>query len=133
MTIASDVICSDCKAPLVDGDPLAEPRYACPECGSIKRTIGIGVSEDVPVRDGLGMKAKRPGTKRPYIEAKSGPSYSHKFDKHVHRDTLINRDNNFYSETVTDYETGEVIHHNAEPLSDHVDHGYAKFKKSGNK
>ena len=65
------------------------------------------------VRDGLGFKAKRPGARRPFIETKSVPSQSHRLGKLVHRETLIDRDNDYYRETVTDYETGEVIHHDA--------------------
>jgi|TARA_B110001450_G_C17324859_1_gene360958 hypothetical protein len=33
-----------------------------------------------------------------------------------------------YKEKVTDRETGEVIHHSEEPLSDHFGHGSAKFR-----
>ena len=67
--------------------------------------------------------------KRPYVESKSMPSHSHRLGKVVHRETLIDRDNNLYRETVTDYESGAVIHHDEEPLSDHIEHGYAKFKR----
>jgi len=34
-----------------------------------------------------------------------------------------------YLETVTDYESDEVIHHCEEPLSVHQNHGSAKRKK----
>lgn len=114
---------------LREGDPVANPRYPCPACGSARRTCNAEVAEAVTVRDGLGFKAKRPGARRPFIETKSVPSQSHRLGKLVHRETLIDRDNDYYRETVTDYETGEVIHHDAEPLSDHFGHGDAKFKK----
>jgi hypothetical protein len=43
---------------------------------------------------------------------------------------VIDRDNNRYFEMVTDYESGEIIHHCEEPLSEHQGHGSAKPKKS---
>jgi hypothetical protein len=49
--------------------------------------------------------------------------------KLVHREQIIDRDNDRYFERVTDYETGEVIHMNEEPLSKHVLRGTAKPKK----
>ena len=127
----SDTICSDCKT-LLSVDILFKlPRVPCPECGSTRRTVNAEITESVTVREGLGMKARRPGGKRPYVEAKSMPSQSHRLNKLVHRETLIDRDKDVYRETVTDYESGEVIHHQAEPLSEHVGHGLAKVKKTG--
>ena len=87
------------------------------------------IEEAKTLRDGLGMKAKRPGEKRPFIEDKAMPSFSHRLGKHVLREQVIDRDNNRYFEKVTDYESGEIIHHNEEPLSEHRGHGTEKVKK----
>ena len=122
--------CSDCGQPLTSATNEAEARVPCPRCGSTKRTINVSIIESVVVRDGLGMKAKRPGQKKPYVESLSMPSHSRKTGKAVHHERLIDRDNNRYEEKVTDYETGEVIHHHVEPLSEHVGHGSAKPRKA---
>ena len=121
--------CSDCGQPLASATTETEARVPCPRCGSTRRTINVSIVESVVVRDGLGMKAKRPGQKKPYVESISMPSHSRRTGKAVHHERLINRDNNRYEEKVTDYETGEVIHHQAEPLSEHVGHGSAKRKQ----
>ena len=46
---------------------------------------------------------------------------------------VIDKYKNEYKEKVTDPDTGEVVHHNEEPLSEHYGHGYAKFKKEDDK
>jgi hypothetical protein len=69
--------------------------------------------ESLVVRDGIGVKAKRLGQKKPY----------------VHRQRVIDRDNDRYFEKITDYDTGEIIHYCEEPLSQHINHGSAKSKK----
>ena len=122
--------CSDCGQPLVSEATEAEVREPCPSCGSTRQTINVSIVESVVARDGLALKAKRPGQKKPYVETISMPSHSRRTGKVVHRERLIDRDNNRYEEKVTDYETGEIIHHQAEPLSEHVGHGSAKLKKT---
>ncbi len=42
----------------------------------------------------------------------------------------LNKKSDSYSETVTNPETGEVIHHCAEPLSGHRGHGSARSAKN---
>lgn len=43
---------------------------------------------------------------------------------------IIDRENDWYEEVVTDPETGEVIHRCAERLSEHTGRGSAKCGKS---
>ena len=76
------------------------------------------------------VKAKHSGDRKPHVELKIGPSHSHALSKPVDHTRLIDRGNDFYRETVTDYESGEVIHQTVEPLSEHVGHGSAKSNKS---
>jgi hypothetical protein len=89
----------------------------------------VFIVESVTLRDGLGMKAKRPGEKRPHIETKAVPDHSKSRDKIVHREQIIDRENDRYFERVTDYESGEVIHECKEPLSQHLGHGADKKNK----
>lgn len=86
--------------------------------------------ETLIARDGYGLKAKRSGQKKPYVEDMSMPVYSHSRGKHVHKERVIDRDSDRYVEKITDYETGEVIHHCEEALSQHQGHGDAKRKKN---
>jgi hypothetical protein len=107
----------------------ADHRIPCEKCGSVKRTIHVSIEETVVARDGLEVKARRAGEKKPYVEGRGIPSHSRKLDKVVHHQRLIDRDKNLYRETVTDYESGAIIHHCEEPLSQHRGHGSAKPKK----
>lgn len=130
-TQSNSVECSDCGAVIdVSGD-TADHRVPCAKCGGVKRTIHDSVDERVVVRDGFEVKARRAGEKKPYVEDRGIPSHSHRLDKVVHHQRLIDRDKDIYRETVTDYESGEIIHHCEEPLSQHRGHGSAKPKKGG--
>jgi ribosomal protein S27AE len=127
MSVSTDTIkCSDCGT-IVDGcNDTPEQRTRCGKCGSTKRTHQCSITETVIARDGIGMKAKRTGEKKPYIEDLAKPDYSKSLDKLVYRERIIDRDNDQYYEKLTDYESGEVIHHCKEPLSQHQGHGAAK-------
>ena len=123
------VECSDCGALIDTESDTPENRTPCSVCGKNGRTFNVFIEETIILRDGLGVKAKRPGESRPYVEDKAMPSFSHRLGKHVLREQVIDRDNNRYFEKITDYESGEIIHHNEEPLTEHRGHGTAKVKK----
>lgn len=124
MTDTSDSIeCIGC------GKQLNESDAVCPDCGDTRRVISVSITEKVTIYEGLGVKGKRPSQKKPFIEEKAGPSFSHSRQKHVHRVMTIDRDNDRYMEKVTDYQSEEVIHHCDEPLSKHRGHGSAKGRK----
>lgn len=132
MKASADTIeCADCGAEVDGSDDTPEQRITCSRCGSTKRNYHVSVSATVIARDGIGMKAKRPGEKKPYIEDLSAPDHSRSLGKLVHRARVIDRANDKYFEKITDYESGEVIHHCEEPLSQHQGHGSAKPKKDG--
>jgi hypothetical protein len=128
---AETIVCGDCGAPLNDALPSDDPtqRKPCASCGSIKRNYHMFIIESVTLRGGLGMKAKHLGEKRPHIETKDFPNHSTSRDKLVHRELIIDRENDRYYERVTDYESGEVIHECEEKLSQHLFHGTDKKNK----
>ena len=57
------------------------------------------------------------------IEQLIGDDLHRKSGKWYKKARVIDRENDKYLETVTYPETGEVIHHCEEPLSDHFGHG----------
>lgn len=122
------IICSNCNLTIDLADDFDQQK-PCTSCGSIKKTFFVSINEKVTLRDGLGLKAKRPGDKRPYVESLNIPDYSARLNKVVHKTRVIDRDNDRYSEAVIDYDSGEIIHHSDEPLSQHRNHGSAKLKK----
>lgn len=117
--------CSDCSAQ-IDLAAAGLPATPCPSCGSINRTHDVHVAETVKMIDGFGVKGKRPGVKKPLFEMKDMPSMSTRLGKLMRREQHIDRENDQYHERVSDYETGEVIHEQREPLSQHVNDGSAK-------
>lgn len=77
----------------------------------------------------LGFKAKGQGTGKLYIEGKSGDDLQRENGKWMKKERIIDRENDHYREVVTDPETGKVIQHCDEPLSQHRGHGSAKKKR----
>lgn len=120
------IICSDCGALIDSSLDNSEFRASCTICGRNRRTYSASITESVIARDGIGVKAKRAGAKRPFVEDTSRPDFSRSLKKSVHLERVIDRDNDRYFEKVTDYETGEVVHHCEEPLSKHRGHGTDK-------
>jgi len=130
MTDTKDTVkCANCGASIDCIGDTPDHRAPCMNCGSRKRIYSISINEKMVMRGGIGMSVKRPGGKRPYIEDRSVPDFSKSREKLVHREQVIDRDNDRYLERVKDYESGEVIHHCEEPLSEHRGHGSAKAKK----
>lgn len=122
--------CADCQSPLNTSEDTPERRAPCPKCGSTRQSHDLSADlEGSGARIGMGIKAKHLGQKKPHVELKIGPSHSHKLNKPVEHERLIDRANDRYFEKITDYELGEVIHHCEEPLSQHQGHGNAKPKK----
>ena len=122
------VQCGNCGRDL-DETPSEPNRTACPNCNSFRRAITISVVDEIQIKEQIGMKVKDPTSTtrgKITIEQLCGDDLHRKSGKWYKKVRVIDRENNRYLETVTDPETGEVIHHCEEPLSDHFGHGTAK-------
>jgi hypothetical protein len=120
------VKCAECGTPIDESRDPPEHRTPCANCGSTHRHLSVSVTIAAVAYDGLGVKGKRSDQKRPYFEEFSRPEYQRNLQKTVHRQRSIDRDQDKYAEKITDYDTGEIIHHCEEPLSHHRGHGSAK-------
>ena len=60
---------------------------------------------------------------------KVGASYSTSRKRWMDLRRLVDRNGGVYRETVTDPQTGKIVHHCDEPLSRHRDHGSAKTRR----
>ena len=130
MTKTDDITeCAKCGNAVESDYDVVQDRQPCQNCGSIIRKYKVTISEDINMRDGYGIKGKRPGKRKPFIEEVSTPDYSYSKEKNVHKHRIIDRDNDKYFEKITDYQSKEIIHYCEEPLSQHFGHGSAKFKK----
>jgi len=89
----------------------------------------------VSVTDQIRLKERlKIGVKRPSFAARGHICIEQLMCDDLYRNTgkwrkrvrVIDRENNRYLETITDPDTGEVVHHCEEPLIDHRGHGSAK-------
>lgn len=123
------VKCSDC------GTVYSDAQSKCPQCGSIHRIVEISLE---PVAIELRMKVEQVQGKNPHLPSRKKKRWE-VIDKdtiqrgdgktRVHHFQYKDRDLDIYEETVTDLETGEIIHACKEPLSEHIGHGSDKFSK----
>ena len=118
-----DVYCKNC------GEKLSENDRICPNCGSKKRKIILQVKEELTFHDQIKGKGKIKSIKKPIKEFKVGDDFHKKSKKWNHREMYIDRKNDEYEEIIKNKDTGEIIHECKEPLSQHVGHGSAKYKK----
>lgn len=125
-TKCKDVYCRDCGAEIID---LKAP---CPKCGSVHKKVAAHIKTSIGINfhlDRIRCKNKDFPKKeawdlidRDEIRGDDGSTIVHKY-----RD--INRVDDKYVEVITDKKTGKIIHSCKEPLSKHIGHGRAKFKK----
>ena len=59
-------------------------------------------------------------------ELRSGDDLWRIKNKWMNKSRVIDWKNNRYRDTITDPQTGEVVHHREEPLDEHQGHGSAK-------
>ncbi len=97
--------------------------------GPSEKTIAIVVHEEVSAKDGMKLALRKKGMKRPLVERISMPDSSRDTGNPVHIERLIDRQNDRYSESVTDQATKAVIHECEEPLSSHTSHGSARKRR----
>lgn len=122
--------CGSCGALVDESLDKLEARRPCSECGSTARTFSVSIEEAITLRSGLGFKHRRPGYRKPLAEDFTRPETAKNTGASVERKMLVDRQNDRYIETVTEYETGAVSHHCDEKLSEHTGHGSAKNSKA---
>lgn len=100
----------------------------CPQCGGTKRIINMVVVDKIVFHDSIQGRLKRiiNGKIKVIHKQKIGDSYHRDTKKWNFRKMIVDLLNNRYVETITDKETGEIIKHTDEKLSDHIGHGSAK-------
>jgi hypothetical protein len=120
-----NVQCGGCGV-AVAGMAHQPDRTRCPRCGSTSRQINLSITEEIHLKEQLGMKAKDPGLpgkRKIRIEQLVGDDLHRNSGKWLKKVRIIDRENNRYFEEVVDPDSGEVMHRCEEPLSDHYGHG----------
>jgi len=109
--------CPRCKVPVV-ATAVSGSSAKCPACGVALHFKSL--TAEVLVSGHLFRRARHPGTKANYdVQLEDGSSF-HRKSLRWHRLTrIIDRLHDRYYEHVTDAETGSVVRHIDERLSDH--------------
>lgn len=124
-------LCAACGIPIDEpSSTLPADRNPCPSCGSLVRTFNVHVQETLTIREKIGMKQKRPGHKKPIYESVSGDDLYLATGQWNKLTREIDRENNNYKEVISNPESGEVLRHCEEPLTEHFGRGSAKQKPS---
>lgn len=105
--------------------PVGE-RPCCPRCGSTSRRFGIHLEGIVELKSQLGLKARSPGERKPFFEQRTGDDLFRKARRWMVLNRIIDRRRNRYFESVEDPETGAVLRHVDEKLTDHRGRGSAR-------
>ena len=125
--VTRSITCKDCGTQLAEPPNDLEATPApCPACGSTARLIQVGIRNEVTFKSKLGLKGRRTGSRKPFLEAVLGDDLFRKLGKWMKLERVIDRDNDHYIERVTDPTTGQVVHECDEPLSKHTGHGSAR-------
>lgn len=109
--------CSRCGEPITD---LSEPREPCEKCGSTLRTAHATLTISAKANVYIKSHSKhRDGGSKVVRELIEGDDYHRKSGKWNVMRRLIDRTKNWYEEIFYDRETSEIVHHTAEPLTEH--------------
>lgn len=119
--------CVNCDAVLYE--PIGEPREPCPLCKDTRRRFDVAIRDTIAFHEHTHIKGKRAGSNKIAFDSRSGASYYRKGEIWHHLVRHIDRENNRYVETITVLATGELVHHVAEPLTDHVGHGSDRHRE----
>lgn len=115
-------------------DASAQQNLFCSECGSPKESrfcgkcqketpnlIKIFISETVKARESIGLKQKRPGFRRFVRRIFQGwrPSKDPRLSEGIDAEIVIDKEKNEYHQIIRDARTGEILHQEHEPLTEH--------------
>jgi hypothetical protein len=127
------VSCGNCKLVLNEiSDIPFDKRIPCPCCGSTSRAYEMEITDTIKLNSNIGLKGKHPNQKDPFFEQNSGSDFWKKGNKFMDKVRIIDREKDYYEETIKDPKTGDIVYQCIEPLSKHTNHGSAKQKKRKN-
>lgn len=121
------VACGNCghKVDEVPGLSVGQ-RGQCQNCGSVQRTYGVVLSGQITPRSMLKFKARHEDRRKPFAWGKVGSDLHRKTGLWMRLERVFDRMNDWYSEHISERETGRVIRHVEELLSEHRGHGSAR-------
>jgi hypothetical protein len=114
---AQNWTCSECGRRIEE--TTAEKRTPCPQCGTMARTAHVTFTETVTAVYIKTRAKHRDGGTKILREITEGDDFHRNTSKWNLMRRIIDRANNRYEEIFRDRESGEIVHHTAEPLTEH--------------
>jgi hypothetical protein len=113
-------------------------RNPCPECGGLARRVSKTLSGELVVRSNLDYAQFPPGSltnKQRISWGMTGWELSKRRGRMIRKESHFDKRGNRRYEHIEDPATGEVLHHEDHPLTEHRGHGSDKLdtKQPGNK
>jgi hypothetical protein len=126
---STEITCRQCGAEIGEpADTPIEQRTACAACGSTSRLVRISIEATLQTRESLELKSLPPGSRKWRTRIWSGASLFRKTVRWHRLERRIDRASDQYYEHIEDEETGDVVRHVEEPLSEHQGRGSAKHR-----
>ena len=114
--------CRDC------GTELKQDDKQCPKCGSTRKSHDLSVSDGLVLRDSLSLTQKRKGYKEFMVKMISrwkcsrDPKLRGSVGEEVQEEIVMDKEKDWRDQVVKDAKTGEMLHEEHEPLSQHKPH-----------
>lgn len=103
-------------------------KLPCPNCGSIARSFGVTISNEVTLREKFQVRL-HPEKKGWRYEVKSGDDLHRNSGDWMKVTRIVDKQNDNYHERIVNPLTGSVVHECHEPLSQHRGHGADRPKQ----
>jgi len=125
------VICAKCGKALWEapGDQRPSVEHLCADCGGQAPSRQVADQDSSGLRESAKLQDRDDPTRKPAREVVVRDEVTRDSGRWSDRKIETDRRNDLYEETVTDQETGAVIHKKTERLSDHKGHGADKRGK----
>jgi len=97
----TEVCCGECGATLGEPSGLpAEERKPCPNCGSLRRLVKVGINETVGLHESIRVRSKRPGKGGWLRDMRSGDDYTRSLEGWGKRELTTDREHDQYREVI---------------------------------
>lgn len=111
--------CRDCATELKQTDKQ------CPKCGSTEKLHELQLADKISVSDSMKLVQKRKGYKEFMVKMISrlkhsgDPKLKGCVGEEVKEEMVFDKEKDWYDQVVKDAKTGDIIHEEHEPLSEH--------------
>ena len=96
-----EVFCGDCELSLNEPSDLpTEERQPCPNCGSVKRLVKVGIYETLTMHESVRARSQRPSKGGWIVDVLSGDDYTRMLEGWGRRELTKDRERDQYRELI---------------------------------